>query len=197
MYAINGQTKGWNYTNFESNLSMMVLYLPVKFELVHRVITCVKNYLSKQKDASKIHKKPTLPIQIKIISKSQKGSQDFYKILANQNMVHDTTYYSFWEQTLGITICTDMWKRIFQVCFKTIKDNDLIWMQYKVLYRILGTNDLSFKINRHDDGKCSFCKEYNETTLHLFVQCKNVQNFWSELKTNMQLILGIDCLPCS
>ena len=121
-----------------------------------------------------------------------KGSQDFYRILANQNMVHDTTYYSFWKQALGITICTDMWKRIFQVCFKIIKDNDLIWMQYKVLYRILGTNDLLFKINRHDDGKCSFCKEYNETILHLFVQCKNVQNFWSELKTNMQLILGID-----
>ena len=36
-------------------------------------------------------------------------------------------------------------------------------MQYKVLYRILGTDDLLFKINRHDDGKCSFCKEYNET----------------------------------
>ena len=169
-----------------------VYHIRTNFLEHHRVITCVKNYLSKQKDASKIHKKPTLPIQIKIISKSQKGSQDFYKILANQNMVHDTTYYSFWEQALGITICTDMWKRIFQVCFKTIKDNDLIWMQYKVLYRILGTNDLLFKINRHDDGKCSFCKEYNESILHLFVQCKNVQNFWSELKTNMQLILGID-----
>ena len=32
MYAINGQMKGWNYTNFESNLAMMVMYLPVKFE---------------------------------------------------------------------------------------------------------------------------------------------------------------------
>ena len=30
--AINGQTKGWNYINFESNLAMMVIYLPVKFE---------------------------------------------------------------------------------------------------------------------------------------------------------------------
>ena len=28
----NGQTKGQNYTNFESNLAMMVIYLPVKFE---------------------------------------------------------------------------------------------------------------------------------------------------------------------
>ena len=32
MYAINGQTKGQNYTNFESNVAMMVIYLPVKFE---------------------------------------------------------------------------------------------------------------------------------------------------------------------
>ena len=32
MYAINRQMKGQNYTNFESNLAMMVMYLPVKFE---------------------------------------------------------------------------------------------------------------------------------------------------------------------
>ena len=32
IYAINGQTKGRNYTNFESNLAMMVMYVPGKFE---------------------------------------------------------------------------------------------------------------------------------------------------------------------
>ena len=29
---LNGQTKGRNFTNFERNLAMMVIYLPVKFE---------------------------------------------------------------------------------------------------------------------------------------------------------------------
>ena len=29
----NGQTGGQNYTNFERNLVMMVIYLPVKFEI--------------------------------------------------------------------------------------------------------------------------------------------------------------------
>ena len=28
----NGQTNGKNYTNFERNLAMMVIYVPVKFE---------------------------------------------------------------------------------------------------------------------------------------------------------------------
>ena len=30
----NGQTNRQNFTNFERNLAMMVIYLPVKFELV-------------------------------------------------------------------------------------------------------------------------------------------------------------------
>ena len=28
----NGQTNGWNYTNFERNVAMMVIYVPVKYE---------------------------------------------------------------------------------------------------------------------------------------------------------------------
>ena len=28
-----GQTNRWNYTNFERNLAVMVIYLPVKFEI--------------------------------------------------------------------------------------------------------------------------------------------------------------------
>ena len=28
------QKNGWSYTNFERNLAMMVIYLPVKFEFV-------------------------------------------------------------------------------------------------------------------------------------------------------------------
>ena len=170
----------------------VVYHITTNFLEYHRVITCVKTYSNKQNNASKEHKKPTIPNQIKIICKSKKGSKDFYAILFNQNTKYDTTFYSFWEEALGITIDKDMWKQIFRVCFKTIKDNDLIWMQYRVLYRILGTKDLRFKIKSHDDGKCSFCKEYSETILHLFVQCKDVRKFWSELKTHFQLILGID-----
>ena len=32
IYEINGQMNKQNYTNFKSNLAIMVMYLPVKFE---------------------------------------------------------------------------------------------------------------------------------------------------------------------
>ena len=37
-----------------------------------------------------------------------------------------------WENSFNIKISADMWKQIFRVCFKTLKDNVLTWMQYKV-----------------------------------------------------------------
>ena len=34
----NGQTNRWNFTNFERNLAMMVIYLPVKFDSIGQTI---------------------------------------------------------------------------------------------------------------------------------------------------------------
>ena len=84
-----------------------------------------------------------------------------------------------------------MWKQIFRTCFKSINDNDLIWFQYRIPYRILGVNDLS-KIKRHPDGMCSLCKENRETILHLFVQCREVKIFWRNLRLRIQYALDLD-----
>ena len=70
-----------------------------------------------------------------------------------------------------------------------MKDNDLIWLQLRVLYKILGTNDLLLKINKHGSGKCNFCDEQPETIVHLFVECKIFKQFWFVLKAKIELVL--------
>ena len=55
----------------------MVYHIRTNFLEYHRVTTGVKTYLNKQNNASTEHKKPTMPNQIKIICKSNKGSKDF------------------------------------------------------------------------------------------------------------------------
>ena len=64
--------------------------------------------------------------------------------------------------------------------------------QIRVLYKILGTNDLLLKIYKHDDGKCSFCHEELETISHLFIECPIVMQFWSELRIKVHNVLQID-----
>ena len=99
--------------------------------------------------------------------------------------------YTYWEQPLNIEISKPVWSQIFKNCFKTVKNNDLIWLQYRILNRIVGTKDYLFKIKRTNDRKCSFCNKEFETIMHLFVSCEQVQNFWLELEKDILLNLDI------
>ena len=75
-----------------------------------------------------------------------------------------------------------MWVKIFKTCFNTIKDNDIIWMQYRILYRILGTKDYLHKLKLASDGTCNLCKNGPQTILHLMASCEKVKVFWAEVK---------------
>ena len=59
-------------------------------------------------------------------------------------------------------------RQIYKICFKTLKDNYLIYLQYKIINKILGTRSLMHKMLITPDEYCSFCKEQEETLTHLF-----------------------------
>ena len=157
----------------------------------HRVTSCVKAYCKKIKAESQSHSKPVFPFQIRILTKFKSGSKDFYTWLKSHED-NISLRYSYWEQSLNIEISKSVWNQIFKNCFKTVKDNDLIWLQYRILNRIVGTKDYLFKINRNNDRTCSFCNKEVETIMHLFVNCEEVPNFWSELEKDIRLNLDIN-----
>ena len=76
-----------------------------------------------------------------------------------------------------------MWKDILNVCFHTIKDNSLIWFQYRIINRILGTRAYMHKIGIATSGTCSFCGSCDETLAHLFINCEKTKEFWKNIKT--------------
>ena len=85
-----------------------------------------------------------------------------------------------------------MWIQVYKNCFKTIHDNEIKWFQYRILHRILGTNEYLFKLKYTNNNICVFCKEHPETIMHLFVECHVVKNFWGEVKRNVSLHLGLE-----
>ena len=76
---------------------------------------------------------------LSFLVKGKKGCKNIYNILNNRNC--DNKYRSQWNQDLSIIIDNAAWKRIFYLYFNSILDNELIWFQYKLLYRILGTKN--------------------------------------------------------
>ena len=73
-----------------------------------------------------------------------------------------------------------------------MKNNDLIWMQYRIIYRKIGTKDYLYKLKLSNDYACSLCSEYHETIIHLFVHCEKAKTFWAKLKTLVKSKLNYD-----
>ena len=136
--------------------------------------------------------RPLAPLFLHISIKNNKGSKDFYKIL-HQNQEIKT--HNKWEEILNINITTAIWGQIYKVCFKTLKDNYLIYLQYQIINQILGTRSLLYKMSITTDKYCSFCKEHEETLTNLFYDCDQVFLLWQVLyewifnKTNHRIIL--------
>ena len=75
------------------------------------------------------------------------------------------------------------WHKIFNICFKTVKDNFLVWTQYRILYRILGTKDYLATVKITTDRTYGICGNHVKTIKHLFVDCEKVKTFWGEIQT--------------
>ena len=99
----------------------------------------------------------------------------------NQQVL-DFKFKKKWLRDLALDIPEQQWKQIFNACFKTVKDNFLIWFQYRIIHRILGTNKLLFEMNLKDSPLCSICQDQTETLMHLFVTCSKVSQIWSDLE---------------
>ena len=55
--------------------------------------------------------------------------------------------------------------------------------QFKILNRILYTNDIIFKMNKIESPLCYLCGKEPETVEHLLFYCPRVQIFWDEVNT--------------
>ena len=72
-------------------------------------------------------------------------------------------------------------KYVYELPLFLTKDSMLQWFQYRINHRILGTSRLMFKMGIVDKENCSFCNHFSETILHLFWECRYVDQFWRGL----------------
>ena len=128
---------------------------------------------------------------VKILTKSIKGSHDFRKLLTSNISINNCTHIQHWKNCLNFEFDQSSWRIVNQLCFKTIEDKNLTWFQYKLIYRILGTQSYMYKLKITENSTCSLCSQHDETILHLFTSCQKVQNFSNNIKTWLEKKLNI------
>ena len=57
----------------------------------------------------------------------------------------------------------------------------MIWLQFKIINKILRTRALPYKMSITDNPLCSFCNQESEDLQHLFFECDQVLQLWNTL----------------
>jgi len=160
----------------------------------------IKNYVN---EVDIFLELPSIPNHIEILFKSKKGCRNFYRTLNRTNDHFDFKAKLKWDDQFNLILDRNIWQIIFNICFNTVHDNILIWFQYKVIMRILGTRKLLYLVKISNSSKCRLCGMEDETIIHLFVECSCSVTLWQSLKiwisnclnlnfdfTPQQIILG-------
>ena len=119
---------------------------------------------------------PIMPLNYWILKNND--TNGFYKILLAKHP-NDHVARGKWENELNVAINNQMWKRIFQLCHWSIKDNTYVWLQLRIFYRILGTRSYLSKVNLREDASCFRCRNEMENIIHMLVLCPKVKEFWN------------------
>lgn len=77
-----------------------------------------------------------------------------------------------WETLLELDD-TFSWKSKYNAIFNCTKDSELLWLEYRIFHRILGTNKYLFNCKITYNNKCNLCTKEPESIEHLFFYCHN------------------------
>ena len=124
--------------------------------------------------------RPVFSPYLRMLTSHKEGSKFFYETLNFQ--FKNEKLRDKWNNILDTTIKDNDWDKIDKICFKTIGRNDLIWLQLRIIQRILGTRAYLYKINIGISDSCRFCQSPMETIHHIFVCCPIVSDFWKTLQ---------------
>ena len=147
----------------------------------YRVKLSVHDLIKKNKFGENFeYERPMHPFHLKVLMKSKKGCQDFYKILKTDTGNEPTAKIK-WDAHVDLTI-PNFWKIIYRICFKSVTDNEFKWFQYKIINNILATKYYLHKVKLSENNQCQLCNSQPKTISHLFSNCKQTEELWKNVK---------------
>ena len=104
----------------------------------------------------------------------------FRKVIILTNPGDFSSIWKLWEEDLEFQGLAVMWKRICQKVFhfKCIKFRSF-YLRY--INRAYITDKKLFRMKRRDNPNCQFCTTGIASRIHMFWECPQVQNLWTQV----------------
>ena len=121
--------------------------------------------------------------------------RELYSLIIKSETQKPTSQGYFEKEFEGFSF---EWKNIYLLPRKVTIDSSLRNFQYKILNNVLFLNKMLQKFGIVNSSVCSFCKQEDETILHLYYHCNVTKDLWSKLKNLVSRSLAIpDITPQS
>ena len=121
---------------------------------------------------------------------AKKGCRHIYNKIYCQTF--ESKYKDKGISDLDLQIDKFTWRRISYICFKPVYNNYLVWIQYKTLHCILGTQRIMmFHMKITGSNLCRLCNSCSETIMHLFVNCNHVVKLCRDLEKWLKIAINI------
>ena len=136
-----------------------------------KVMSFIKKY---QVENTFYFERPATPYHLQIFLHAHQGCKSYYKIL-KAGTYDKPQCERIWDPILKTNFenldIEAMWPVIYKNCFNCIEENQVVWFQYRILFKILGTKDYLKKVKLVTNSVCGLCSQNNETIEHLFCRC--------------------------
>ena len=129
---------------------------------------------------------PCIMKNVRFLLLNKTGTKGIYRKVNTCATLVEMEFQRKWHHDLAIQLPRASWQHKFRICFKTINDPFYKWFQYRIIHRILGTQELLCKMGLSDSPTCLLCGENVETLLHMYVLCKKSKILWSKLENHIK-----------
>ena len=110
--------------------------------------------------------------------KNERGRRDMYQLINKKNIIPSSQVK--WNKIFEPTHSN--WLQLYNIPAKCSNNTKLHWFQYRLLHRILATNDFLFSVTLNKIIYVTFANVPPEMFEHIFCHCTLIMEFWERIE---------------
>ena len=144
-------------------------YYTIRSEINSFLLRCKEPYAIQYVS----YTRPLVPLHLKPIIQTQGGCRKLYRIFNNTEKNERPLCEHAWDQYVekDNSKPEKRWTNLYKICHMVIHDHEYLWLQYRILFKILGTSEYLKKLKISQTNDYRLCKQAPETIVHLFTKC--------------------------
>jgi hypothetical protein len=176
---LNHENKFLSYTDISQKYNINCTHLDI-CQIQSSIPKIWKQILKQNLTSPNINNSGTLKIEINDKYKDIQNTRckDFYWHLINIKK-HVPTAIIKWSKVFASLNNPEetVWRNIFKMPFKTIRDTKIQTIQYRINHRIIPCNEWLYNIKIKNNNICNFCNQ-TDNIQHFFIHCPKNKLFW-------------------